>query len=308
MALKTILTVIALAVTISCNAGEPAAKNKAWVTGFWHMTNSGEDNDLLDTVMEFRTDGAVVLYDDDCSADNPSDAINYRADHNDIHVTSNIPDEDPVTLTLHANPDKTKLAITWPDTGKQTTFERTFACSQFSTDPKLNLPSGTNTAQSYTEGDNLLSVMDAYSRAVNLQPLRPSGDDELRIWSTDYMSGRITGVAISKNTAIRCNTKYNYSEDGITTIEPATCQRVLRWHKNKDAIAALDTISALDGKQWDCPVFDGYGVYIEGVRNGKRFALRVSNPDACNDPDSKAVVNFLSRIGILNIAVTARVQ
>lgn len=59
-------------------------------------------------------------------------------------------------------------------------------------------------------------------------------------------------------------------------------------------MSMLDPVSKLDGRQWDCPVFDGSDVYIDGMRNGRRFSLRIGNPWACSDPDSKAVMDLIN--------------
>lgn len=156
----------------------------------------------------------------------------------------------------------------------------------------LLFPFGVHAGSSYVIGKDLLRAVDAYSRAANLLPLKNSGPDELRVWSQDYMGGRITGYVISRDESIRCNTKYSYA-DGTVTMGHAKCRP---WHRGQDALAELDDISALDGKEWDCPMLDGAGFYIEGVSKGRRFALRVSNPDACADKDSKAVIALLKKL------------
>jgi hypothetical protein len=150
---------------------------------------------------------------------------------------------------------------------------------------------GANAASSYVAGGDLRSAMDAYSHAANLRPLRDSGDDELRIWSRDYMGGRIAGLIIFKGGAIKCQATSHYA-DGTITVDHAKCRP---WHKGQATLAALDAISLLDGKDWNCPMLDGGEVYIDGVRSGRRFALRVGNPDACSDPDSKVVLDLLDK-------------
>ena len=151
---------------------------------------------------------------------------------------------------------------------------------------------GAHAASSYVLGKDLLAAMDAHSRAANLQPLKNSGNEELRVWGNNYMGRSITGFVISKNGAMTCHTTYLYADNRVT-IKRAKCRP---WHRGQDALAELETISALDGKEWDCPMFDGGGFYIEGVHNGSRFALRVSNPSACDDADSKSVVSLLSKL------------
>jgi hypothetical protein len=149
---------------------------------------------------------------------------------------------------------------------------------------------GATAASSYATGKDLQSAMDAYSHSANLRPLR-SGDDELRIWSRDYMVGSVEGIVISKGGAIKCYATSRFA-DGTITIDRAKCRP---WHKGQDALAALDDIALLDGKDWNCPVFDGGEIYVDGVRGGKRFTFRVGNPGFCSDPDSKMVVDLLDK-------------
>ena len=151
--------------------------------------------------------------------------------------------------------------------------------------------SGAAAASSYATGKDLPSAMDAYSHAANLRPLRQSGDNELRIWSRDYMLGSVEGIVISKSGATKCIAASQYA-DGIITVARAKCRP---WHKGQEALAALDEISLLDGKEWDCPLFDGGEIYVDGLRDGKRFTFRVGNPGFCGDHDSKIVVELLNK-------------
>lgn len=151
---------------------------------------------------------------------------------------------------------------------------------------------GANAGSSFVIGKDLQSALDAHSRAANLSPLKSSSPDQLRVWGNDYMGRRITGYAISESGALICNTKYTYA-DGTIEIDRARCRP---WPRGHGALDDMDNLLTLDGRQWDCPMFDGGGFYIEGVRNGKHFALRVSNPDACDDKESAAVINLLRKL------------
>jgi hypothetical protein len=151
---------------------------------------------------------------------------------------------------------------------------------------------GAHAGERYATDGDLLSTMDAYARAANLQPLKRSDGDSLRVWSRDYMLGAIEGYAISEGNAIKCRTTSDYL-DGVISIERARCRR---WHKGTVGADVLDGLAALDGRQWNCPLMDGGETYIEGVRNGRRFALRVGNADACDDADSKTVVHLLRKV------------
>jgi hypothetical protein len=145
---------------------------------------------------------------------------------------------------------------------------------------------------SYRSSDDLESRLDAYSRAANLQPLKEDGDDELRVWTFGYMSREVEGYAISRHDSLKCQTRYVY-DDGVTTIAPTQCRR---WHRSGSALRKLDALAAMNGKEWDCPLEDGGGAYVEGLRGGKRFAFRVTNPWACKDSDSKLVLDLLDAL------------
>ena len=151
---------------------------------------------------------------------------------------------------------------------------------------------GAHAAERYATDGDLLSTMDAYARAANLQPLKQSDGDSLRVWSRDYMLGAIEGYSFSGGSAIKCRATSEYL-DGVISIQRARCRP---WHKDAVGLDALDDLAALDGRQWDCPLHDGSETYVEGVRNGRRFALRVGNPDACDDPDSRTVVELLGKV------------
>ena len=156
----------------------------------------------------------------------------------------------------------------------------------------LLAPLSAQAAESYVVGGELQSALDAYARSANLLPLKDSGRDELRIWSFDYMSGRVEGFAISRSGSIRCQTKYHY-KDRVITIDRARCRP---WQKRESAIDALESLAPLNGKEWDCPMFDGGGFFVEGVRNGRRVGLRVSNPGACKDAGSRAVIDLVRKV------------
>jgi hypothetical protein len=153
------------------------------------------------------------------------------------------------------------------------------------------LISGACAASSYMVGDDLEKALAAFSSAAGLAPI--SGEvDELRIWRRDYMSGQVLGYAIARNRALRCLTTSRYA-DGIVTINRARCRRM---RARLDDLEGLGAMAMLNGKQWDCPVFDGESVYVEGTRAGTRFVLRVGNPGFCETADSKAVARILRQL------------
>jgi hypothetical protein len=152
---------------------------------------------------------------------------------------------------------------------------------------------GVRAAERYAANADLFARADAYSRAARLPSLGTSKGDELRVWTYGFMSPRgIDGFVISRHGSLKCRTRYDH-EDGVMTIAAARCRR---WHKGMPALASLDGLALLNGKEWSCPMLDGGGVLIEGVRNGKRFAMEVGNPDACDDKDSELVEHLLAEL------------
>jgi hypothetical protein len=145
----------------------------------------------------------------------------------------------------------------------------------------------------YALSDDLPQTLDAYARAAHLQPLRDGRQDELRIWARDSMSGAIEGYLVSRSNAIKCHAASAY-EDGVVSIDAVRCRR---FHDAEGVLRSLDDLAPLDGKEWDCEVEDGVEVLVEGVRDGTRFVLEVSNPGFCTDPDSRAVANLLHELG-----------
>lgn len=149
---------------------------------------------------------------------------------------------------------------------------------------------GAHATESYIVGGDVQASLNAYSRSANFRPLKPSMEDELRIWTQEPMTGRVEGYIISRKSVIRCNATSHYM-NGIVTIDRARCRP---WHKGKYANSSLDVLFELDGKEWDCEILDGYELYAEGVRGNRKLAFRVGNPDGCDDPGSKAVARLIN--------------
>lgn len=136
-------------------------------------------------------------------------------------------------------------------------------------------------------------AIQAYSRAAHLSPLSASDEGALRVWTRDSMLGQVHGYIITNTTSKSCSAFSSYS-DGSIIVGRVRCSPSPRSAAVDKAIRALPPFSR---QEWNCPAFDGGVVLIEGVRQHKYFAVRVGNPQVCDDPESKAIVELLGKLG-----------
>lgn len=155
------------------------------------------------------------------------------------------------------------------------------------------VPFAAAASEHYVKSEGPQAAIQAYSRAAHLLPLSASDEDELRVWTRDYMIGQVHGFIMTKTTAKSCRASSSYS-DGSITIGRVTCSPSPRPSAVDEAIRALPAFSR---QEWNCPAFDGGEVFIEGVRQHKYFAVRVGNPQICDDLQSKAIVELLGKLG-----------
>ncbi|UGB39222.1 hypothetical protein [Frateuria soli] len=154
------------------------------------------------------------------------------------------------------------------------------------------VPFAVTASEHYATSDAPQTAIQAYSHAARLVPLHASDEDTLRIWTRDYMSGQIRGHIITMVTSKSCLASSSYS-NGSITIARVRCNPSRKAPEVNEAIRALPAFSR---PEWNCPAFDGYEVFIEGVRRHKYFAIRVSNPQVCDDPESEAIVALLGKL------------
>jgi hypothetical protein len=142
------------------------------------------------------------------------------------------------------------------------------------------------------DGNTHYEQANAYARSTGLQQLRTSSAPELRFWFGDYMIGTVTGVIVSRGRALKCRTSYTY-KDGVDTLKRGTCRQLRGWDGSSDVWSQIATLYALNEHRLHCEgVFDGGSFLIEGIYEGKRFALSGSNPDFCEDGPSQAVTRI----------------
>jgi len=155
------------------------------------------------------------------------------------------------------------------------------------------VPFAATATEHYSTSAGPQAAIQAYSRAAHLSPLRASSEDTLRVWTRDSMLGQVHGYIITKTTEKSCSAPSSYS-DGSITVGRVRCSPSPRSASAYKAIRALPSFSR---QEWNCPAFDGGVVFIEGVRQHKYFAVRVGNPQVCDDPESKAIVELLGKLG-----------
>mgnify|MGYP001554942251 CR=1 FL=1 len=155
------------------------------------------------------------------------------------------------------------------------------------------VPFSATASEHYSTSAGPQAAIQTYSRAAHLSPLSASDEDTLRVWTRDSMLGQVHGYIITKTTAKSCSASSNYS-DGSITVGRVRCSPTPKPASVDEAIRALP---AFGRQEWNCPAFDGGEVFIEGVRQHKYFAVRVGNPQVCDDPESKALVELLEKLG-----------
>jgi hypothetical protein len=152
----------------------------------------------------------------------------------------------------------------------------------------LNVQAG----EQYATSDKPLTASEAYARAAHQDALKSTDVDSLRVWIRSYMTGSVRGYVLSKSGSLSCQTSSTYA-DGVVSVSPAQCRP---FSKGAQILKRLEPLPAFSQEDWDCPLDDGGEVFIEGVRKGEHFAIRVGNPSFCSDTDSKAIVALLRKL------------
>lgn len=134
----------------------------------------------------------------------------------------------------------------------------------------------------------------AYSRAAKLGPLGSNGV-ELRVWIDNVMFASLQGFAIANTGLRKCETTYDLT-DWVVTVKPAKCRPTGTPDRGRRALALLQDLSKLDGKELGCGVQDGADIFVEGTTSGRRFAFIAGNPDFCTDAGSRLVSHLLKII------------
>lgn len=157
-------------------------------------------------------------------------------------------------------------------------------------------------ADEYFEMDKnpFYQQLDAYARAFNLEQLRSSNQNELRLWYFNPMGGEISSLIFREKGAFRCETKSKYSASNTEVIvKSGKCKKSKNKLSKSEIENKLSRLIELKEKETSCNnIDDGWGVTIEGVLNNERFAFESWNPDGCDNMDAVKLYEILESIEI----------
>lgn len=160
--------------------------------------------------------------------------------------------------------------------------------------PLLLLPVslGVHAGEHYAVSEGPKVALAAFSRAAHQAALTPADAGSVRVWTRDYMLGRVQGLIMSRSTALWCRMSSTYA-DGVITLGRANCRPV---GARSAALNVINRLPPFSRAEWNCPLLDGGEVYMERVQGETISAVRVGNPDACQDPESQAIAAALSEL------------
>jgi len=156
----------------------------------------------------------------------------------------------------------------------------------------LIAPLAAHAGEHYRVSEGPGAATAAFSRAAHQAPLRDADTSSVRVWIRDYMLGRVQGFVMSGNSTQWCRMASTYA-DGVVTLGPAKCRSI---RHRAAALSAFNHLPSISRAEWDCPLMDGGEVYVERVQDGRVSVVRVGNPDACEDPESRAIAAALSKL------------
>jgi hypothetical protein len=151
---------------------------------------------------------------------------------------------------------------------------------------------GPQTGERYATSEGPTAALAAFSRSVLREPLKATDEGAVRVWTRDYMQGRVQGYILSGDGVLLCRIPSAYA-DGTVFLGRATCRASV---KRATALRAAGSLPKFTRTQWDCPLMDGGEVYIERVHAGQYSSVRVGNPGFCEDSESKAIAAVVSKL------------
>jgi hypothetical protein len=161
----------------------------------------------------------------------------------------------------------------------------------------LGLQACASTVRSATWADSLHEHADLYSRAAGLTPLTGDGQPEIRVWFDNVMVGEITGRVITAEQVTEYALNWRIDDASRMLVTRRANGRHLSDSAPSALTEVLSELRVLDGENWGCGS-DGVGVLLDGVIDGDRFTLSVSNPDFCDDDRSRLVLRSLSSLDL----------
>jgi len=144
----------------------------------------------------------------------------------------------------------------------------------------------------YTVSEGPEAAVAALSRAAGQETLQPIDSGSVRVWTRDYMLGRVQGFLMSGKKTLWCRMSSTYA-DGVVSLGSARCRPI---RGRTEALEAINRLPVFSRSEWNCPLMDGGEVYVERVEGEKVSVVRVGNPDACEDSESQALAAALSKL------------
>jgi hypothetical protein len=139
-------------------------------------------------------------------------------------------------------------------------------------------------AQSVTGQLAAIPAADTFAHATQLSGLRDGDGSELRIWvESANLNLGFDGWVANARGIMRCTTEERRSVGGKIVIDRTGtphCEKPINPQRARRLLELLPQLSL--GSFDKCGVLDGYVVVVDGLVNGRRFALKLDNPDACN--------------------------
>ena len=139
----------------------------------------------------------------------------------------------------------------------------------------------------------------AYSRAVHLPAIDPTGGNQIRAWFMGYWSGHMPfkGYVLTAKGAARCKLSYDNDNGNYIVINRGSCgPAIVHQERLGAAMAALPEMAKLDGQTIECGTMDGGGATVEGVYDGKLFRFTADNVDTCEGEKFRKVAAMLDLI------------
>ena len=135
---------------------------------------------------------------------------------------------------------------------------------------------------------------DEYALAYGLSPLRPGSANELRLWFIEPMEGGISGAVFSENGALKCEGLSQHGrKSGIPPGRDA-CRKMMAALSSDDLATRLHSLSELVDEDASCgDPADGWGITVQGVVEGRRFAFQAWNPDRCDNAEARKLYRLL---------------
>ncbi|WP_213947973.1 hypothetical protein [Luteibacter sp. dw_328] len=134
-----------------------------------------------------------------------------------------------------------------------------------------------------------------YARAAGLAPLRSTTGFELRVWTRDYMSGRVAGFIVS-NGKQRSFASESTHHQGTLVVKTAGLEVEKPVFDLAGLKKLIEVLKAYNGKAASCGVMDGESDLVDAVVQGQVVTVEVDNPRLCSDKASRTVAAVLDAL------------